>query len=138
MARTGRPQVLKDATTLNLSLEKTTKDVLQDIADRETSGNVSELLRPTIEKYAKDHARGNNAFTLTEWTDQPEFMAMPTLGEILTPDRLKGVSDADLQDLEKAARGRKQEVDAELQRRHDKKWGKAGGLHPEIRGSKWD
>lgn len=114
--RPGRPKELKVARAVGIVIENETKEVLESIAQREKK-SVSELLRPVIDKYAHDHASSNDQARLDLSIESSEFMAMPTMGEILRPARLDGMSDADLEELAKAAKGRSQEIQAALERR---------------------
>jgi hypothetical protein len=84
----------------------------------------SKLIVELIEKHVINHQRGNPQHTLDRSIENPGFIAMPTMGEILTPARLGAMSKDELSEMEKASEARKQEIEAELQRRQDKEWGR--------------
>lgn len=51
---------------------------LRVIAAREGKSQ-SNLICDIIEEYVKNHAEGNTTFKLDNWTEDPEFKAIPTL-----------------------------------------------------------
>ena len=51
---------------------------LRVIAAREGKSQ-SNLICDIIEEYVKNHSEGNNTFKLDNWTEDPEFKAIPTL-----------------------------------------------------------
>jgi len=97
--------------------------LLDSIAKREGKSR-SELIVEALNNHVVNHQKGNNQFTL-ETATKPEFLALPSMGEILTVDDLVKMGEADLLTLAGACRGRVHEIDAELHRRGlqlDFKW----------------
>ena len=117
-----RPTVLKEGRGYNIVLEADVIRALERIATREQK-SVSELLRPVISKYTKAHGRGNDQMPLDLSIADPGFVALPTIGEVITPDRLDAMSDPDLSVLEAASTARAQEIAAAAKRRHLREWG---------------
>src|SRR6186997_98479 len=59
-------------------LEKEEFDMLEEIRWRERKSR-AEILRLAIHEYIKAHGNGNSTFKLDNWTDNPEFRAVPTI-----------------------------------------------------------
>jgi hypothetical protein len=74
-------------------------------------------MRKALEEFVTNHISGNEQHTLTSFIEKPGFLAMPTMGEILKPERLDKLTDNDFKLLYRAAKGRFQEVSAAAKRR---------------------
>lgn len=98
MSRTGRPKELKEAVRLQVIVEKSVKDLLERIAEREHK-SVSELLRGEVEDYAKAHAHGNSQFSLDMSIQAPEFHALPTIWREPTSEALRDISKEDRESM---------------------------------------
>ena len=63
---------------MNMSFYVDTEEVkvLDDIRWREHM-SLSEIVRKAIKEYIKIHAAGNDTYKLTEWAENPNFIAMP-------------------------------------------------------------
>jgi len=80
-----------------------------EIARREHK-STSELLMELVSDHVKKHGKGNPTFSLEKWQDEPEFVALPTIGEPLTLIKLSKLADSDFELLEKQVTARFQEV----------------------------
>jgi hypothetical protein len=74
-----------------------------------------------ITEYVKKHSKGNPTFSLEKWAEEPDFVAFPTLGEILTPEKLDSMPIDEVEQIEAASKARHQEALASLKRR-SKDW----------------
>lgn len=54
-------------------------ETFKKIAERE--GGVSKVIITLVEDYVKKHGSGNPSFPLDRWSEKPEFLPFPTLGE---------------------------------------------------------
>lgn len=99
-------------------------ETFEEIAKREKGKRgLSELLNEIVAAYAKKHGEGNDTYKLDKF-DDPAFVAIPAMGEMLTPDRLDKVEIGDLEEWYFNAKARMQELDAALARRKAKIRGK--------------
>jgi len=98
-----------------------TYEKFKKIARREEKP-ASELVKDLMRKYVKRHGEGNPNFEIGNWITDSQFKAFPTMGEVLYPDKLNKLDDDNLLELAKAARGRSQEINAALKRRHIPKY----------------
>ena len=73
----GRTE-FKKPTTVSSIIEKEELEILEDIRWRERLGR-SEVIRKAIQEYSKNHSQGNDTYKLTEWAQNPEFIAMPAV-----------------------------------------------------------
>jgi hypothetical protein len=89
----GRPSEIEAPAMLGLLVEAKTKKTLLEIAEREHK-SVGELVRPILDAYAKAHAKGNPAYALDPWVDNPEARALPTIYEDPKPDQELTPEDA--------------------------------------------
>jgi len=105
----GRPKETKDAVIMSVYVEGKTQQGLDLIARREGMTR-SKLARRVLDEYVRNHSTGNSQAVLDRSVEDASFMAMPTMGEVLKPDRLAKLSDEDLDDLAKAAKLRFQEI----------------------------
>jgi len=94
---------------------------LKVIGNREGK-SVSKLTREMWADYIKKHKEGNISFEISKWYHQADLQALPTIGEILRPERLNKLNSEDLLELARAARARSQEINAALKRRHIPKY----------------
>ena len=53
-------------------------NAIDDLAHREKK-SISELARLALADYIKVHGSGNPVYPLTNWTDNPQFVAIPAL-----------------------------------------------------------
>lgn len=78
---------------------------------------LSEIIKGLTTKYVQDHKEGNSTFKLEKWVKDPQFLAMPSLGDNLTHEYLDPLSDEDLQLLCKKVEARSKELSAAFDRR---------------------
>tara|TARA_B100001971_G_C18047232_1_gene460851 strand:- start:349 stop:759 length:411 start_codon:yes stop_codon:yes gene_type:complete len=95
----GRPRKYKNRTIYQLGIEKEDLDAFIEIAKRETGQDACDIIQDLIKKYNKAHGKGNPCFSITKWSEDPEFKAFPTLGE--KPDRkmIEKMSDKEILEL---------------------------------------
>jgi hypothetical protein len=92
-------------------------DEFSKICRREGKG-LTEVIKELVAEYVKNHKEGNSTFVLEKWLKDPEFMALPSLGEILTPKYLDGLDEKNLDVLDQKVCCRYNEVQAALRRRY--------------------
>lgn len=76
--------------------------MLEKISLRENR-TTSEICRGEIEKYIKAHGEANSSFPISKWVEDPNLVALPTLGEDPNLQRLQVYSDEDLAEIKKHA-----------------------------------
>lgn len=67
--------------------------------------------------YVKKHSEGNPAFSLEKWQEKPDFVALPTIGEQLTQERLNEIKEEDLLELARNVLARADEVSRQVEKR---------------------
>ena len=75
----GRQAEFKERKTIGITLEAEELKVLDEIRWREHKER-AKLGRDIIVEYLKTHKAGNDTFTLNNWVDDKDFMAIPALG----------------------------------------------------------
>jgi len=63
---------------------------------RQEGKPLSTLLEEILSQWVKDHLEGNPSFPLNKWLRQPDFRAMPTLGEDFSRYPFSELGDRDL------------------------------------------
>ena len=74
----GRNAEYDNRTAITGSIEKSELEQLDEIRWREHKSR-TEILRLAILEYIKAHGNGNSTFKLDQWTDNPNFRAVPTI-----------------------------------------------------------
>ena len=77
--------------------------------------SMSELLREFAREYARNHS-ANDQSKISSFED-PRFIALPTLGEPLSPERIDSMDEETQLDIAQGARRRMDEAIAGLKRR---------------------
>jgi len=121
----GRPAEFAKRTTLVLSWDEKSKERLETIAKREGK-SLGELFRditlPTVTDYIQNHIAGNAQYTLDHSLRDPTFIALPSMGEVITVDKIKDIPDDTLTAIVLKAKARTEEAQAELKRRGWSTW----------------
>ena len=86
--------MFKEPSHLSLTVEKSVKVALEEIAKREGK-SLNEVAGPVLEGFAKAHGEGNDAYSLQMWSDKPESIALPTIYEDPTKPKVDKLSDPD-------------------------------------------
>lgn len=89
---------------------------LDVILDREGL-DFTDWCRRMATEYIKNHKEGNSTFKLEKWTLDPDFLALPSLGETLFIKYLDGLSEDSLNILDVNVCKRYNEVKGALRRR---------------------
>jgi hypothetical protein len=96
--------------------------VFEEIAKREKGDRgVSQLLNELVLDYTKKHANGNNQFTL-EVAGGLGFSALPTIGEVMTPERVDQYDEDTLLEIVRKSKARGEEALAGLKRKGYDSW----------------
>ena len=68
----------KRGTNISVYADSEQMELVEEIRWREHLSK-SELVRKALSEYLKAHANGNSTFKLDNWTDNPNFRAVPTI-----------------------------------------------------------
>lgn len=115
MGQAGRPKELKHPVSTDFQLEEEELTEFKMVALRQGKP-MAKLLREFIKDYINNHQE-NDQGKLDASIEDPSHLYMPTMGEVLTLDRLYKLSDDDLELLGKAILGRWMEIFQEMNRR---------------------
>ena len=78
---TGQPIKMgsgKRGNNISFYADSEQMEIVEQIRWREHL-SVSNLVRKALAEYLKAHANGNSTFKLDNWSDNPEFRAVPTI-----------------------------------------------------------
>jgi len=97
--------------------DKVVLDQALELAKREGS-DLTNVIRKALQEYTQRMSANNASLTKMDvFLTDVEYRAYPQYTKVLTPEELEEWSDSDLLTFAKFTRSRKQEIQAELQRR---------------------
>ena len=79
--KVGRPKEVKGRRrgfNVSVYMDDVVMEALEEIHWRERK-SISELVRLAVEEYAERHKEGNSSFKIDIWTQNPDFIAVPTM-----------------------------------------------------------
>lgn len=98
----ARPNEFKDRVGISGAAERADKIAFEGICRREGK-TVAEKIAELVQDYVRIHGSGNPQYSLEQFTENPEFRAVPALLE--RPEKwLKALDHTDLDDLEQIER----------------------------------